>query len=264
MRCLFSAFASLILSFFAVPAFAQVQLESVDTTMEDLLGETRGELLLASEHLDLSKLDYSLESLKDIDAWLEAVHALNAEEAGAGKAGESLTIDGRGRNTVSLAGLYLGETVRRNSNLGWSWVPFDTFIAENPAYAEHYGPDAGLDAYVLVGKQGVATPINSALKRVLNGRADSLAYVGQFLAQPVDFERAVEGYDPGPAPKVVSRELMEVESKPQLEEADKKLQNLIDSIQLTAREPWEPMPFVNAYLKPESASSPVLDRMASP
>ena len=110
MRCLFSAFASLILSFFAVPAFAQVQLESVDTTMEDLLGETRGELLLASEHLDLSKLDYSLESLKDIDAWLEAVHALNAAEAGAGKAGQSLTIDGRGRNTVSLAGFYLGET----------------------------------------------------------------------------------------------------------------------------------------------------------
>ena len=207
------ALATLTLSLTAAPAMAQVQLASVDTTMEELLGEGRGELLLASEHLDLAKLDYSLESLNEIDAWLEAVHKVNAAEAETGKAGKSLTQDGRGRNTVTLAGLYLGETVRRNSDLGWAWVAFDEFIAENPAYAEHYGAEAGLDAYVLVGKQGAATPINSALKRILNGRADSLAYVGAFLATPVDFERAVEGYDPGPEPKVVSRKLEAVEAE---------------------------------------------------
>ena len=76
------ALATLTLSLTAAPAMAQVQLASVDTTMEELLGEARGELLLASEHLDLAKLDYSFESLKEIDAWLEAVHKLNATEAG--------------------------------------------------------------------------------------------------------------------------------------------------------------------------------------
>ena len=102
-------------------------------------------------------------------AWLEEVHKVNEAEAGTGKAGKSLTEDGRGRNTVTLAGLYLGETVKRNSTLHWVWVPFDEFITENPAYTEHYGAEAGLDTYVLVGEQGAATPINSALKRILNG-----------------------------------------------------------------------------------------------
>ncbi len=202
-----SAIAALTLIFFAAPAVAQVLPTSVDTTMEELLGDDRGDLLLASEHLDLAKLDYSLESLKEIDAWLEEVHKVNAAEAGTGKAGKSLTEDGRGRNTVTLAGLYLGETVKRNSTLRWVWVPFDEFIKENPAYAEHYGAEAGLDTYILVGEQGAATPINSALKRVLNGGADSVAYVGQFLAAPVDFEKAIEGYDPGPQPKIVDRTL---------------------------------------------------------
>ena len=202
-----AAFAALTLSFAVAPATADVRPVSIDTTMEELLGEERGDLLLASEHLDLAKLDYSLESLKEIDAWLEAVHEVNAAEAETGKAGASLKLDGRGRNTVTLAGLYLGETVKRNSDLGWAWVPFDAFIAENPAYAEHYGAEAGLDTYILVGQQGAATPINAALKRIIHGRADSIAYVGKFLATPIDFEKAVEGFDPGPEPRIVDWQL---------------------------------------------------------
>ena len=132
---------------------------------------------------------------------------------------------------MTLAGLYLGETVRRNSDLGWAWVAFDEFIAENPAYAEHYGAEAGLDAYVLVGKQGAATPINAALKRVIHGRADSLAYVGAFLATPVDFERAVEGYDPGPEPKVVSRELEAVAAETVTEDASDQAGALLEAIE---------------------------------
>ena len=41
-----SAVAALTLIFFAVPAVAQVLPASVDTTMEELLGDDRGELLL--------------------------------------------------------------------------------------------------------------------------------------------------------------------------------------------------------------------------
>ena len=224
------AITALTLFLLAAPAIADVRPASVDTTMQDLLGEDRGELLLASEHLDLKKLDYSLESLAEIDAWLEAVHKVNAAEAVVGKAGVSLTMDGRGRNTVTLAGLYLGEVVKRNSELGWAWVPFDEFISKNPAYAEHYGSEAGLDTYVLVGKQGAATPINSALKRVINGRADSIAYIGQFLAAPIDFEKAVEGYDPGPEPKIVSRRLEDIDADENAADPEDQVDHLIDAI----------------------------------
>lgn len=264
MRRLFSAFAALTLTSVAAPAIAQVQPVSVDVTMDELLGEDRADLLLASEHLDLSKLDYSLKSLHEIDAWLEAVHKMNSAEAGAGQAGSSLTGDGRGRNTVTLAGLYLGETVKRNSDLGWAWVPFEAFIAENPAYAEHYGSEAGLDTYVLVGGQGAATPINSALKRVLNGRADSLAYVGEFLTMPIDFDKAVEGYDPGPEPNIVKRELEAIESVPSLKATDEKLLNLLQNVDTAERAPWEPELYTNAFLKPDSTASPIIRRFAVP
>ena len=205
-----------MLVFAAGPAQAEAAQEptEIDTTMEDLLGDDRAELLLEADKLDLRALDYSLESLTAIDVWLGAVHATNLEEAGEGRAGATLTGDGRGRNTVTLAGIYLGETIKRNSGLGWEWVPFDEFIAENPAFAEHYGTDAGLDEYVLVGEQGVATPINSALKRVLNGPQDSVAHVGAFLSKPIDFEKAIEGYDPGPEPNIIRRELDKIESDP--------------------------------------------------
>lgn len=233
MRSVIKAIAALTLTFAAASAVAEAQPVSVDTTMEELLGDDRTGLLLAADKLDLSKLDYSLESLKEIDAWLEAVHVRNFAEAGPGRAGETLMSDGRGRNTVTLAGLYLGETVRRNSNLGWAWVPFDEFIAQNPAYAAYYGPDAGLDAYVLVGEQGAATPINSALKRVLNGGQDSIAYIGAFLVTPIDFDRAVEGYDPGPDPKIVARQMDDVDpaagTADIVDEADQLLEAIRDA-----------------------------------
>lgn len=227
------AFAALTLCSVLAPANAQERSGPVDTTMEELLGDDRADLLLASEHLDLTKLDYSLESLREIDIWLEAVYSLNAAESETGKAGKLLTIGGRGRNTVTLAGLYLGETVKRNSDLGWSWVPFDEFIAQNPAYAEHYGSEAELDTYILVGKQGAATPINSALKRVINGGADSVAYIGQFLATPIDFEKAVEGYDPGPEPKIIRRELGETEGPESAGDADQQLDRLLQALSKT-------------------------------
>lgn len=169
---------------------------TIDTTMEDLLGDDRDELLLAADTLNLTRLDYSLESLDHIDEWLEVVHQVNLAEAGMGQAGEALLSGDEGRNTITLAGLYIGETIRRNSDLGWTWTPFDEFIAQNPAFAEHYGEEAGLDTYVLVGEQGAATPINSALKRVIHGKTASVAHLGQFLVAPIDFEKAIEGYDP--------------------------------------------------------------------
>jgi len=56
MRPLFIALAALTVIFAAAPANADGNLASVDTTMEELLGDDRANLLLASEALDLSKL----------------------------------------------------------------------------------------------------------------------------------------------------------------------------------------------------------------
>ena len=90
------------------------------------------------------------------------------------------------------------EVVRLNAHQDWMWQPFDAFVANNPGHAQALRGEAGFDTYVLVSPQGVATPMNSALKRILNGQIDSLHYVATFLSEPVDLSKALSGQDFAP------------------------------------------------------------------
>ncbi|MEM5517527.1 hypothetical protein WNY37_11240 [Henriciella sp. AS95] len=170
-----------------------VTVSNIDLALDTFLSPAGDELILLPNRLHKSQLDFSLESLKVVDDWLKDIHTINRLQADQGRAGESLISDGRGDNSVMFAGLYLGEVIRANSDLEWTWQRFDTFIAANPYFSEHYGFDPGLDSFVLVGPQGVATPINTALKRVLVGKEESLHFIGMLLMNPVDLESAVSG-----------------------------------------------------------------------
>ncbi|MEM7007495.1 MAG: hypothetical protein AAF498_16580 [Pseudomonadota bacterium] len=190
-----------------VPASSDVSFDEVTIASSELVGEVsdidaaletylspRGDgLILLPNRLDKAQLDYSMESLKEIDRWLADIHTVNKLEADLGSAGESLMRDGRGDNSVMFAGLYLGEVIRANSSLTWNWERFDRFLNANPVFAEHYGTDPGFDTFVLVGPQGVATPINTALKRVVQGREESVHYIGSLLLNEIDLEKALSG-----------------------------------------------------------------------
>lgn len=192
-----SAFVGLWLAISAPAALAAGEAEqagpAIDAALEQFLSVNGDALVLLPNQLDKSKLDFSTESLVEIDRWLLAVHTINKLEAGEGRVGETFIRDGRGDNTVIFAGLYLGEVVRQNANQEWVWQSFETFVATNPAHTEALGTEAGLDQYVLVSKQGVAAPVNTALKRVLNGKIDSVAYIATFLSEPVDLDKAMSG-----------------------------------------------------------------------
>ena len=177
----------------SAPARLAVEVADIDSALRTYLSPAGDELILLPNRLDKSKLDYSVDSLQEIDRWLADVHKINQLQAGAGKVGELVAMDGRGDNTVIFAGLYLGEVVRANSSLEWNWARFDHFLTKNPAFAEHYGRDPGLDAFVLAGPQGVTTPINTALKRVIQGKEESVHYIGQLLLNEVDLKKAVSG-----------------------------------------------------------------------
>ena len=170
-----------------------VKVADIDDALAQFMGPEGGSLILLSNRFDRSKLDYSIESLLEIDSWLADVHTINKLQAGTGRAGEILMMDGRGDNSVTFAGLYLGQVIRANSDLNWQWERFDTFLQSNPTFAEHYGLNPGLDTFVLVGPQGVATPINTALKRVISGKEESVHYIGQLLMNEIDLEEALSG-----------------------------------------------------------------------
>ncbi|HPE49681.1 MAG TPA: hypothetical protein PLR76_14860 [Hyphomonas sp.] len=174
------------------------QLTDIDVALDTFLSSEGDKLILLPNRLDKSKLDFSMDSLHEIDSWLQAIYTLNRLDAGEGKAGEFLTQDGRGDNSIMFAGLYMGEVVRLNAKQTWVWQPFETFVAKNPGHAQALKGEAGFDKYVLVSPQGVATPMNSALKRVLNGPIDSVHYVATFLSEPVDLKKAVSGRDFSP------------------------------------------------------------------
>ncbi|MDJ0920759.1 MAG: hypothetical protein QNI84_06495 [Henriciella sp.] len=172
-----------------------VEVGDIDDALIDFMSPGSDALILLPNRLDKTKLDYSLDSLKEIDSWLAAVHTINELQAGEGSAGEYLMMDGRGDNTVTFAGLYLGEVIRANSDLDWKWERFDLFLQANPYFAEHYGRAPGLDTFVLVGPQGVTTPINTALKRVVQGREESVHYIGSLLLNEIDMKKAVSGHN---------------------------------------------------------------------
>ena len=170
-----------------------VQVADISDALGRFMGPEGTALILLPNRLDRSKLDYSIESLHLIDRWLADIHTINKLQADMGRAGEILTFDGRGDNSVIFAGLYLGQVVRMHSDLDWQWQRFDTFLQSNPVYSEHYGLKPGLDAFVLVGPQGAATPINTALKRVVHGKEESVHFIGNFLINEVDLEAAMSG-----------------------------------------------------------------------
>lgn len=172
----------------AAPA---VQVQNIDEALDRFMGEEGTSLILLPNRLDRAQLDYSMESLVVIDRWLADIHTINRLQSDTGRAGEILVFDGRGDNSVTFAGLYLGQVIRANSELTWNWQRFDTFLAANPVFAEHYGRDPGLDTFVLVGPQGAATPINTALKRVLYGKEESVHFIAQLLSKEVDLEKAM-------------------------------------------------------------------------
>ena len=176
----------------AAPA---VQVQDIEAALTRFMSEEGDQLILLPNRLDRTQLDYSIESLKHVDAWLADIHTINRLQSETGRAGEILVFDGRGDNSVVFAGLYLGQVIRAHSELDWQWQRFDTFLAANPVFAEHYGQEPGLDTFVLVGPQGTATPINTALKRVLYGKEESVHFIAQLLLTEVDLDKALSGRD---------------------------------------------------------------------
>ena len=169
------------------------RVEDIDDALAQFMSAEGDQLILLPNRLQKADLDYSMDSLKLVDAWLADIHTIYKLQGSEGQAGEILVFDGRGDNSVIFAGLYLGQVIRANSELNWQWQRFETFLAANPVFAEHYGRDAGLDTFVLVGPQGAATPINTALKRVLNGKEESVHFIAEWLRTEVDLEAAMSG-----------------------------------------------------------------------
>ena len=124
------------------------------------------------EFLDISKLDYSLESLKQIDEYLEKIRLV-------------ISIDTDDYFfTVLRAGAYCGEVIRKEvgeENL--AWIAYSSIVNENEKLENK---QQNLDSsYILSTKDSLRlSPMSKVQKYILNGEEDSLySYAQTFVDQ---------------------------------------------------------------------------------
>ena len=112
------------------------------------------------ELLDERKLDYSVESLKHIDEYLEALHSTPPQQ-------EEFVC------AVLRCGAYVGEVIRRNSPNKWNWSAFDE-AAKFSAFAKGLGHSLGTAGILWRDPQNMCFPLAKICKFIENGSEDSV------------------------------------------------------------------------------------------
>ena len=74
-----------------------------DDALAQFMSAEGDQLILLPNRLQKADLDYSMDSLKLVDAWLADIHTINKLQGSEGQAGEILVFDGRGDNSVIFA-----------------------------------------------------------------------------------------------------------------------------------------------------------------
>lgn len=144
-----------------------------------LLGQG-GEPLPLAAQLAREKLDYSVASLRHVDAWLGQLR----------QQGAAIAAQERER-VVDAAGAYLGEVVRSNApDPGqWQWMNYDDMVRAHPAFARQR-PRARSFMGFLDSVESTAYPLATVDTLLADARAESLqTYARRLLPQAAD-ERA--------------------------------------------------------------------------
>lgn len=118
------------------------------------------------EQINVVEMDYSVGSLKDVDQYLEAVHAIQDQIP-----------DQTYTNTVLATGCYVGEVIRRNGKRKYDWVNYADYFPKNPQLIPFFPEYLGTSA-VLVGPDGkeIAVPFTKVIKFIEDGPADSVHF----------------------------------------------------------------------------------------
>jgi hypothetical protein len=113
------------------------------------------------ELLDEKKLDFSLESLKHVDAYLEALHGKPPQD-------EDETV-----RVVLRCGAYVGEVIRKNAPGKMHWVAFKE-AARYSAFAKGLEYSAATAGILWGDPESMCFPLGKICKFLENGSEDSV------------------------------------------------------------------------------------------
>ncbi|AXY76596.1 hypothetical protein D3H65_22490 [Paraflavitalea soli] len=135
---------------------------------EAFLGNMEGEGDIPSRHkLNVSSLDYSLDSLKEVDRYLEIIYKI-----GIGNSGQEY------QNLVVWAGAYLGEVIRRNATAEYHWVQYEEYMRNKDANLKNLIPLMLTTHAFLVAIESdyMTMPLNKVARWLDEGTSNNLHY----------------------------------------------------------------------------------------
>lgn len=131
------------------------------TLQQDI--KTQAAWLVQALQADGLKLDYSIDSLRELDRFFE-LHAHGGEAVAGGRLAQNLG------NIIFSTGSYLGETMIRNT-ANSHWVTNDS------------DPEGEVNAEVHIGGESIIWPMQRAMKRFKNGAEDDFFTYGVLLTR---------------------------------------------------------------------------------
>lgn len=139
--------------------------ETVAAIAQFLIDDTGSDLPTPfKEFLDSNKLDYSLESLKYVDSYLDKVRKKQNELS-----------DDQWIKVILRCGSYCGETIRKNSEKDLYWINYDTAITINPRIND-FEKSAEIFYILFSEPQNLYFPLAKVVKYLENGPEDSLYF----------------------------------------------------------------------------------------
>lgn len=158
----------LILSFLLILNANTTMAETpVDTNqalseLSQLFYEDQG--TLGQDTLNQNKLDFSLESLKEVNKYLEQVRS-NKE------------IESSWNRVVLRAGAYVGEVIRKNDvKANWRWLDYESAKALEPEFFESLGMSLSSAAVLYSKEKGFTFPLAKVEKFLINGSEDDVYF----------------------------------------------------------------------------------------
>jgi hypothetical protein len=135
------------------------------------------------------QLDFSVESLRHVDNYLEKIYFRTESQLGFfAKLFAKKFSDNDLWYIISSTGFYTGEVVRKCSLPDHHWFRFKDWISAHPSHIELLGSEPGMGTMFILGndKGDMCLPLSKSGKFLENGREDSVYYFAQMIASPSD------------------------------------------------------------------------------
>lgn len=132
------------------------------------------------------KVDWSVDSLKLVDGYLEELHDGFVRSSGLlGRLFRKPPLNAQQVEVVvHRTGAYVGEVIRKHYLTDHNWYPFDTWISNNPTHTEYLGQTSELSTVFILGNAAgdMCLPFSKVLKFLHNGSEDSVYFFARTMS----------------------------------------------------------------------------------